>query len=90
MTATRSSETKTGQAAWLLVSGMQAPQPCRIRCFSTGRLSIETPAPLRCHHFVEVQFARLDASTTSIKGMVMRSSEEGTVFASDISFWPPL
>ena len=90
MNAACTSDMRADQAAWLLVAGRQPPQPCRIRRFSTGRLSIETPAPLRCHHFVEVQFARQDATTTSIKGMVMRSSEEGTVFASDISFWPPL
>ncbi len=90
MNAACCSETKADQAAWLLVPGKNLPQPCRIRRYGTGRMSIETPAPLRCHHFVEVQIAQQDATTKSIKGMVMRSDEEGPVFASDISFWPPL
>ncbi|NCA88171.1 MAG: hypothetical protein EOM92_04430 [Gammaproteobacteria bacterium] len=90
MNAARSNETKGDQPAWLVVPGMNLPQPCRIRRYDTGRLSIETPSPLRCHHFVEVRIAQQDATTMTIKGMVMRSSEEGAVFASDISFWPPL
>jgi hypothetical protein len=90
MSPTCSIAPKGDLPAWLLIPGDNPPQPCWIRRCGSGRMSIETPAPLRCHRFVEVQFAQQDASTASIKGMVMSTSETGTTFAADISFWPPL
>ena len=54
MNAACCSETKADQTAWLLVPGKNLPQPCRIRRYGTGRMSIETPGQIPVRYGIDV------------------------------------
>ncbi len=76
-------------SARLVVGGKLLPQPCLIRAYSAGRLSLQTSSPLKCHQFVEVQIAQGDSSTKAITGMVIQTQDEGAHIEAEIRFWPP-